>query len=183
VVVTRTKDPSLSLSLSPGAFVTATTPVVHPKQLRVPVRPSHFPPPLLHQRRPTAKHTERLSFYYYDYYHLRGIKYTRPTRERTGHTRTQKLCFPSPLPRRAGPLHHRQHGEGPTRKEEPTNQVYKKKKKKKTGIQMKDTINSKPKVLANSETPTRRSRDERESLVDDKLLSKDNEYNTGSTNV
>lgn len=43
VVVTRTKDPSLSLS-PPGAFVTATTPVVHPKQLRVPVRPSHFPP-------------------------------------------------------------------------------------------------------------------------------------------
>jgi hypothetical protein len=61
-------------------------------------------------------------------------------------------------------------------RQEKKNQPTKSQKKKKTGIQMKDTINSKPKVLANSETPTR-------SRADDKLLSKDNEYNTGSTNV
>jgi hypothetical protein len=68
-------------------------------------------------------------------------------------------------------------------RQEKKNQPTKSQKKKKTRIQMKDTINSKPKVLANSETPTRSRAETRESLVDDKLLSKDNEYNTGSTNV
>lgn len=135
-----------------------------PSETAARTRPTVPFPPLLHQRRPTAKHTERLSFfYYYYYYHLRGIKYTRPTRERD--TRTQKLCFPSPLSKKSWSSSSSSTWRGTDKTNQPSLR-----RRRRLGYKWRTQSTASQKSLPTLKRQ-RGGAETRESLVDDKLLS------------